>query len=79
MMSLRRTRGLLLRLTRHRLLAIAVGVALAAPAAWVEFSGVYDRWWTDGASLVAGATGFALIWTGLAGARPDWVDRETRN
>jgi hypothetical protein len=23
---------------------------------------------------VAGATGVALLWTGLTGARPDWID-----
>jgi hypothetical protein len=23
---------------------------------------------------VAGATGAALLWTGLVGARPDWID-----
>ena len=27
-----------------------------------------------GLALVAGATGIALIWTGLVGARPDWVE-----
>lgn len=79
-MSLRRGRGLLLRLARQRLLAIALGVALAAPAAWAEFggvSGIDDAWWVEGASLVAGATGIALIWTGLTGPRPDWVDGNT--
>jgi hypothetical protein len=28
----------------------------------------------DGVALVAGATGAALIWTSLTGARPDWVE-----
>jgi hypothetical protein len=25
---------------------------------------------------VAGATGVALVWTGLSGERPDWIDGE---
>ena len=29
-------------------LAMALGLALAVPAAWVEFSGRYDAWWVDG-------------------------------
>ena len=53
---------------------MALGVALAAPAAWVEF-GVSDApWWLEGLSLVVGATGLALFWTGLTGASPDWVE-----
>ena len=28
----------------------------------------------DGLSLVVGATGLALLWTGLTGASPDWID-----
>jgi len=74
-MAMRRLRGFLLRLTRRRALAISVGLALAAPAAWVEVTGWFDAWWVDGLSLVLGATGVALLWTGLTGARPDWIDR----
>ena len=70
---LKRARGTLLRLIRRRALAVAAGVALAAPAAWLELGGS-DRWWTDGAALMLGATGLALIWTGIAGVRPDWID-----
>jgi hypothetical protein len=73
-MALRRVRGALLRLVRRRWLAVVVGCALATPAAWVEFFGRYDAWWVDGLALVCGATGLALIWTGLTGAAPDWVD-----
>ena len=73
-MALRRARGALLRLVRRRPLAIVVGTALAAPSAWVEFFSRYDAWWVDGLALVCGATGVALIWTGLTGAAPDWVD-----
>ena len=73
-MAMRRVRGLLLRLARRRRLAIAVGVMCAAPAAWLEFNGGFGAWWLDGLGLVVGATGVALLWTGLTGARPDWID-----
>jgi hypothetical protein len=70
----RRVRGFILRLVRRRRLAIVAGVALAAPAAWLELSGRSDSWWVDGLSLICGATGLALMWTGLTGAKPDWID-----
>jgi hypothetical protein len=73
-MELRRLRGTILRLVRRRPLAIAVGLALAAPAAWLEFSGRYGEWWADGLALVVGATGLAILWTGLTGASPDWIE-----
>jgi hypothetical protein len=73
-MMLRRARGVLLRLVRQRALAIGVGLALAVPAVWVEFFSPFEAWWVDGVALVALATGVALCWTGLTGARPDWVD-----
>lgn len=74
-MALRRARGTILRIVRRRPLAIAVGAALAGPAAWLEFRGS-GTWWLDGISLLLGATGAALIWTGLTGPQPDWVDPE---
>jgi hypothetical protein len=70
----RRVRGSLLRLVRRRSLSTALGFALAAPAAWVQFSGRFGVWWVEGLSLVAVATGVALIWTGIAGLGPDWID-----
>jgi len=73
-MELRRVRGTILRLVRRRPLAIAVGLGLAAPAAWLEFSGRYGEWWIDGLALVVGATGVAILWTGLTGASPDWIE-----
>jgi len=73
-MAVRRLRGALLRLARRRYPAIAVGALLAVPSAWIEWSGRASSWWIDGLALVAGATGVALIWTGIAGIRPDWVD-----
>ena len=75
-MALRRVRGVLLRLVRRRPLAIIVGLALVIPAAWVEFIGRDETWWVNGLALVAGATGLAVLWTGLAGPSPDWVDDE---
>ena len=75
-MALGRARGFLLRLVRRRGRAVIVGLVLAAPAAWLEFSGRADRWWVEGLALVVGATGLALLWTGMTGPSPDWVDDE---
>ena len=73
-MALRRARGAVLRLVRRRSVALAIGAALAVPAAWVEFFSRYDAWWIGGLALVFGATGVALMWMGIAGTAPDWVD-----
>jgi hypothetical protein len=73
-MLFRRARGALLRLVRRRVVAVAVGVAIAGPAAWLELSGRYDAWWIGGLSLILAATGLALIWTGVFGSTPDWID-----
>ena len=73
-MALRRARGMILRIVRRRPLAIVAGAALAASAAWLEFGGGSGAWWLDGLGLVVGATGVALLWTGLTGARPDWIE-----
>jgi hypothetical protein len=75
-MTFRRARGMLLRLVRRRTASIIVGLALAAPSAYLEFSGRYGAWWVDGLNLVLCATGLALIWTGLTGVRADWVDED---
>ena len=72
----RRVRGALLRLVRRRLIAVVVGFALAGPAAWLEFGGRYDAWWVNGLSLILAATGAAVIWTGVVGSTPDWIDPE---
>jgi ABC-type uncharacterized transport system permease subunit len=65
---------MLLRLVRRRALAIVVGGALALPAAWIEFSGRYDAWWVQGMALVLLASGLAVLWTGVTGPGPDWID-----
>ncbi len=71
----RRLRGTLLRLVLNRPLAIAAGVALALPGVTLL---VGDYAWetgaTDGLALVAFATGIALVWAGVSGRRPDWLD-----
>jgi hypothetical protein len=72
-MSLRRVRGFVLRLVRRRAAAIAVGGALTVPSAWVELSGRYGAAW-QGLALIVGATGLAILWTGVTGVAPDWVD-----
>jgi hypothetical protein len=73
-MTLRRARGFVLRLVRRRAVALAVGLVLIVPSAWVEFSGRYGAWWQDGLALVVGATGIAIFWTGVTGVAPDWVE-----
>lgn len=78
-MALRRLRGIVLRLVRQRGLAIALGLALAIPAGYVELSGRAGAWWVEGLALVIGATGLAIFWTGLTGASPDWVEDRTEN
>ena len=74
MSLIRRARGTVLRLVRRRLLSVGLGLALAAPSAWVEFIARDTTWWLEGLSLIAGATGLALIWTGMTGPSPDWID-----
>ena len=73
----RRLRGLLLRLARRRRSSIVIGVLLLVPAAWIEWVRQDTAWWIEGLSLVAGATGVALLWTGMTGVRPDWIDDES--
>lgn len=71
---LRRARGAVLRIVRRRTLSIVLGLLLIVPAAWIQFWGTFDAWWIEGASLVAGATGVALLWNGMTGTKPDWIE-----
>jgi hypothetical protein len=74
-MRLKRLRGLLLRLVLKRPVAIALGLMLVLPAAWLM---ARDLPWetpvTDGLVLIVGATGAALLVAGIGGRRPDWQD-----
>jgi hypothetical protein len=70
---LRRLRGSVLRLVRRRLFAIVAGALLLAAAVGIQVRGA-SAWYMEGLSLALGATGVALLWTGLVGLRPDWVD-----
>lgn len=74
MSLVRRLRGSLLRLVRRRGLSMLSGTLLVLPAAWVQFVMEAETWWLQGLSLVVGATGIALFWTGLTGASPDWIE-----
>jgi hypothetical protein len=74
MALLRRARGLMLRLARRRALSIGLGLALIVPAAYIQFGAGGGAWWLEGVSLVTGATGLALLWTGLTGIGPDWIE-----
>ncbi len=75
---MRRVRGIVLRLVRRRQRAMAVGLLLALPSLWVQLSDRWDAWWLEPLSLIVGATGLALFWTGLTGAAPDWIEPQGR-
>jgi hypothetical protein len=69
---------MVLRLVRTRWLASAVGVALIAPAAWLLTAHLsWESGWTDGVAFLSLATGTALLWTGLMGRQPDWMDPDS--
>jgi hypothetical protein len=73
----RRLRGWLIRLALNRPASIVLGLSLLAPAVWL-FVGDY-RWETpvtDGLRLILGATGAALLFAGIGGRRPDWIEPE---
>jgi len=76
----RRLRGWFVRLALNRRVSIALGLLLLAPAMWL-FAGDYP--WetpvTDGFQLVLGATGAAMLFAGIGGRRPDWIDPEDRS
>jgi hypothetical protein len=73
--TIKRLRGSLLRLVLNRAIAIVVGVTLVTPAAWLLFQDFpWETGITDGIGLVVGATGLAILFAGIGGRRPDWVD-----
>jgi hypothetical protein len=66
---------MLLRLVLKRSGAIAAGAALAIPGAALLLRDFpWESGATDGLALVTLATGIALVWTGLTGRRPDWIE-----
>ena len=71
----KRIRGFLLRLVLRRAVAIVLGLVLIMPAAWLL---VQDFSWetplTDAFGLIVGATGAALLFAGIGGRRPDWLE-----
>ncbi len=74
MAMMRRVRGAVLRLVRHRARSMAFGLLLALPSLWVQVGARWDAWWLESLSLIVGATGLALFWTGLTGSSPDWIE-----
>jgi len=66
---------MLLRFVLNRPLAIACGLALAAPGVvLLARDYAWESGITDGVALLSVATGVALAWTGVTGRKPDWVD-----
>jgi hypothetical protein len=74
MSVIRRARGAMLRLVRRRSFSTIAGLVLVLPALWLETRGRVDAWWVQGLTLVLGAVGVALLWTGLFGLKPDWEE-----
>ena len=74
-MHLKRIRGSLLRVALKRPAAIALGLILIAPSAWLLFQDLpWESPATDGIGLILGATGVAFLVTGVGGRRPDWIE-----
>jgi hypothetical protein len=72
---LRRARGALLRVVLQRRVSMALGAALLVLplVLWIgDFR--WENGITDGLSLIAAATGAALVLAGLGGRRGDWVE-----
>jgi hypothetical protein len=76
-MHLKRLRGSVLRFALKRPAAIALGIILLAPSAWLLLQ---DFPWespaSDGIGLILGATGAAFLLAGIGGRRPDWIEPE---
>ena len=59
----------------RRTSALGAGLVLLLPAVVVALGDYrWESWVSDGLGLIAGGTGAALLFTGLAGRRPDWID-----
>ena len=71
----RRLRGWVLRLVLNRPVSIILGLLLLAPALWMFFGEyAWETPATDGLGLILGATGAALLFAGIGGRRPDWIE-----
>jgi hypothetical protein len=71
----RRVRGMLLRAAYTPRVALLIGVLLvifASVLLWLDFA--WESWATDGAALIAAATGVAFIVAAMQGRRPDWME-----
>lgn len=74
-MYLKRLRGSLLRLVLKRPVAIALGLMMLAPSAWLLLQDLpWESPASDGIGLILGATGAAFLLAGIGGRRPDWID-----
>ena len=74
-LTLRRARGFLLRAVFARGAGAIVGSILLGCSLLLLFSDYkWESWFSDGLSLVAGATGVALLVSAVGGRRPDWID-----
>jgi hypothetical protein len=72
---LKRLRGSLLRFVSKRPAAVALGLVLIAPAAWLLLQDLpWESPATDGMGLILGATGVAFLLAGIGGRRPDWIE-----
>jgi hypothetical protein len=79
-LTLNRVRGSLLRLALYRRGAVFIGSTFAAfSLSLLAFDYTWESWLSDGISLVVGATGVALLLTGVQGRRQDWIDPATRS
>lgn len=75
MSRLRRVRGAVLRLVLDRRLSVLAGVCLILPAVWIGLHDyAWESWVSDGLTLLAVATGIALVHIGMTGRTADWID-----
>jgi nitrate/nitrite transporter NarK len=73
----KRVRGWFIRLVLNRAASIGLGLILLVPALWLRFADY--RWETpisDALGLIVGATGAAILFAGIGGRRPDWIDSD---
>ena len=75
---MKRARGVLLRVALRSTPALVVGLVLLASGTVIAVGDYgWESWLTDGLGLIGGATGAALVLTGLTGRRADWIDPDS--